>query len=149
MALSDIANEDFEATVTQQAGAIPGNSKISKADFTVALSSSKVRVAGVNAMKGPVITGVVPAFSAPFGCLGPMVAPGTAVPPLSGAGITLSANATKVRAEAQGLFLKGCVGQCACVGTDIGPPPGNVPTPYVGSCKFEITDAGQTKNRGA
>lgn len=147
---SEIVNEDFEITVTQQGAAKPGKTTLVKSDFIanveVSLNDKVNAPSGKKLVKGPMIS-VTPGPTAPlqWGCKGPMGASGSGTTTLIALiAAIVNAGATKVTSTMIPCFLKGDSGNCSCAGTDL-PNAGPPPVPFTGSCKFEITNAGQTK----
>jgi len=134
-----IVNKEFEISVTQQGAAVPGKDTLEIGDFLLAQENSDVEApSGKPLLIGPVLTANV-ADALSWGCEGPG-SPNTALPPVF-AMMVMNANATDITSTKISCFKKGCTAQCSCAGTDTAP--NGAPVPFVGSCKFEITEAGQ------
>jgi len=146
--VEEIANEDFEFSVTQQGAAFPGISTGGESDVTVTKSPKN------KAVDKQVLTDKVEQSNAfnDWGCMGPLekAGTGTLISTIITGIFVIIAGSTKCKAEGKFCMLKGDFALCQCSGIEqpSGGPPPPPPVPFVGACKIEITDAGQTKCLG-
>jgi hypothetical protein len=148
--MSDLANESFEISVTQSGAAFPGKQTLKYNDFSDSAEINKNPDVecpdGKKLLKGPVISALPgPTDPGKWGCKGPLSYTGAATLTfISLINMTISAGANNVVSNEIPCFKKGDKGQCSCSGVDLVPGSPPVPTPFTGSCSFEITNSGQT-----
>jgi len=146
---SPIANVNFEISITQLGVMVPGGvigvpPTVTESDLTVNESSAADAPDGDNVVVNQ-MTELPAGMIATLGCKSPGYAGGTgADAPITLGAVTIPAGSTTVKCNGDAVHIEGDSGNCSCSVTYTPPSPG---TPVVvnGSCRFEITNAGQDK----
>lgn len=143
--MTAIANEDFQFSVTQTGAAFPGISGGDKSKVD-AVTSDKLVLADKKAILEEVKKSDV---SSAWGCLGPLGKTGAGTSTFITKGsFSIPAGSMKCKADGKSVVLKGDFAICSCIGQDTPSAPPNTPVPFTGSCRIEISDAGQNKVKG-
>jgi len=147
---AEIANIDFEISVTQQGAMLPFGTmvlplpKVTKDDLITNESTTCDAPSGKNIVTKEMkekSAGMISSLS----CKSPGYAGGTGSDaPITLGLLTISAGSLKVKCDSEPAHIKGDFGICSCSVTYTPPLPGT-PVTVLGSCRFEITNAGQTK----
>lgn len=145
----NIANVDFEITITQNGAMVPGGivgapPTVTEDDLTVVESPSIDAADGKNVIMDQ-LTELPAGMILTLDCKSPGYAGGTGadVPILPGS-IIIPAGSTKAKCNGTPLHIEGDSGTCSCSVTYTPPSPGT-PVVVTGTCLFQITNAGQTK----
>lgn len=151
----ELVNEDLTISVTQMGAAFPGKSSldysyinshgiISKNSF-VDCPTGKKLVNGVTISLLPTYPAGPAGVGAGAGCQGVLSHSGAGVgTPISLFLITMNIfpGAAHTTSDGVACYIKGDNGMCSCAGVEMNTATG-IPVPIVGSCKMEITYAGQ------